>query len=256
MFTAALLSVFWMALLGGVHCASMCGGIVGAFSQTQKGEETLQPLHFHPKKIGGLNWMRRWPHHLGRMISYAALGALVASWGPWILPNSLLVSKIMFLLANGLLIGMGLHIALQAWSYRLPGMRRLEMSCLALFKGFQPYLSRLMAKCLPADTLPKRFGLGLLWGLLPCGMIYSALAFAALSGHPVKGAAIMLALWAGTLPNMIWIEGLWTGPQRWKKSKWPRIMAGVIMVGFGVWGIVKLSGMAGILGEIGFCITR
>ena len=68
-----------------------------------------------------------------------------------------------------------------------------------LWRRIQPLTRRL----LPADTLPRALGLGLLWGWLPCGLVYGILLTALLAGDPLSGAAVMVAFGLGTLPNLL-----------------------------------------------------
>ena len=58
-------------------------------------------------------------------------------------------------------------------------------------------------KLIPINTLPKAFSLGILWGWLPCGLIYSTLTWALASANALHGALIMLAFGLGTLPALI-----------------------------------------------------
>jgi sulfite exporter TauE/SafE len=55
----------------------------------------------------------------------------------------------------------------------------------------------------PVTNLPRALGLGLVWGWLPCGLVYSVLLIAATSAKPVNGALVMIAFGFGTMPAMI-----------------------------------------------------
>ena len=148
-------AVFLTGLLGGVHCAGMCGGIVAALSrQTAAG---------------------RWHLHLGysfgRIVSYAVAGALAGTAGSLglLLDGVLPVQIALYVLANLMLIILGLYLAgVSAVAARLETMGTW------LWRRIQPFTRRL----LPADTLPRALGLGLLWGWLPCGLVYGILLMA------------------------------------------------------------------------------
>ncbi|MFC2417318.1 MAG: sulfite exporter TauE/SafE family protein, partial [Eikenella corrodens] len=68
-----------------------------------------------------------------------------------------------------------------------------------VWRRLNPLLNRL----LPIQNTPACFGVGLLWGWLPCGMVYSASLYALGSGKAVDGALMMLAFGLGTLPNLL-----------------------------------------------------
>ena len=96
---------------------------------------------------------------------------------------------------------------------------------------------------MPVKTLPHAFGLGLLWGWLPCGMVYSALAWSATSGDAVKSALLMLAFGAGTLPMLLAMGGVAEKLQRYTQNNKIRYLAGIILIAFGAMILSKaLSG--------------
>ena len=163
MSVAIFTAVFLTGLLGGVHCAGMCGGIVAALSG-QAGSRRL-PLHL--------------AYNGGRVASYAAAGALAGAAGGLglLLDGVLPVQLALYVLANLMLIALGLYLA--GVSSVVAGTERLG---LALWRRIQPLTRGL----LPADTLPRALGLGVLWGWLPCGLVYAVLATALLSGNPLE----------------------------------------------------------------------
>ena len=86
-------------------------------------------------------------------------------------------------------------------------------------------------------------GLGLLWGWLPCGLVYSTLAWAATSGDATKTTLLMLAFGAGTLPMLLVMGGLAEKLQRFTRHKWTRYIAGILLIAFGAMILTKaLSG--------------
>ena len=165
---AQFAAAFLIGLLGGVHCVGMCGGIVGAL--------TVQA----PRR------RRAWDLHLsysaGRIASYAAAGAIMGTiGGAGLMFNQILpVQLLLYVLANLVLVSLGLYLA----GLGNP-LTRLEVLGARLWRRVQPY----SAKVLPADTAGKAFVLGTLWGWLPCGLVYSLLATAWLSGGAGEGAA-------------------------------------------------------------------
>src|SRR5689334_2141669 len=184
MLTAAILmAVFITGLLGGVHCAGMCGGIVAV----------LSGQHEAP---GAAAWPMHLSYNVGRIVSYAAAGAIAGAAGglPLLLDGLLPVQMTLYIVANVLLVALGLYLA------GVSGvLAKLEPLGTVVWRRLQPLTRRYV----PAATLPKAFALGALWGWLPCGLVYSILVTALLSAHALSGAAIMFAFGLGTLPNLM-----------------------------------------------------
>jgi len=220
---AGLAAVFLIGLLGGVHCIGMCGGIVGAL--------TLQT----PRRS------RAWSMHLaysaGRIASYAAAGAIMGLiGGAGLMFNHILPVQLLFyVLANLVLIGLGLYLAgLNKW------LARLESLGGWLWRRIQPYSVRF----LPADTAPKAFALGTLWGWLPCGLVYSVLATALVSGGAARGAGLMLAFGLGTLPNLLLAGMALKRLREFTANRRLRLAAGVLVAAFGVVGLARAANLA------------
>ena len=220
--TAAIFgAVFLTGLLGGVHCAGMCGGIIAALSG-QAGGRRL-PLHL--------------AYNGGRVLSYALAGALAGAAGSLglLLDGVLPVQLALYVLANVMLIGLGLYLAgvssVVAWIERL-GM--------ALWRRIQP----LTRSLLPADTLPRALGLGLLWGWLPCGLVYAVLTTALLTGDALDGAAIMAAFGLGTLPNLLLAGLALRRVTAATRARPLRVAAGGLVLGFGLYGLANAASLS------------
>ncbi len=209
---SALLALFLVGLLGGGHCVGMCGGIVGALSL---GGGARLPLHL--------------AYSAGRIASYVGAGALAGALGgaSRLLADQLPVRLTLYLLASLMLILLGLY---------LMGVNRsllwLESAGRGLWRRVQPLTRRF----LPARTVAQAFALGLLWGWLPCGLVYSALVTALSSGSAGRGALLMLAFGLGTLPTLL-LAGLLAGRLNELLAK-PvvRFIAGLIVLAIGVRG--------------------
>lgn len=211
-------AVFVTGLLGGVHCAGMCGGIVAALSG----------------QAGGKRWLLHMGYNVGRVLSYAAAGALAGAAGGigMLFDGVLPVQMALYVLANLMLIGLGLYLA--GISRVVAGLERLGM---ALWTRLQPLVRRL----LPADTLPRAIGLGMLWGWLPCGLVYAILGTALLTGDAVDGAAVMAAFGLGTMPNLL-LAGLALRKLNGVTRARPvRLTAGGLVLGFGVYGLANAA---------------
>jgi len=175
----ALLTGLLAGLFGSTHCLAMCGGIVGLLhSQLPQGGSALSA-----------------GFHIGRITSYLAIAMLATLIG--MLPGQLLpdaAPAIMRIVLGLLIISMAVYIA-------APGRFRDLAGQLAapLTRRLMPLLS----KFLPVRSLDQAIGLGLLWGLLPCGLLYSIVAAAVLLADPLATTAMVVAFGAGTVPLLL-----------------------------------------------------
>ncbi len=219
---AQFAAAFLIGLLGGVHCVGMCGGIVGAL--------TVQT----PRRRNA--WRLHLAYSAGRLSSYAAAGAIVGMIGGiGLVFNQILpVQLLLYVLANLVLVSLGLYLA--GLSNQLA---RLEGLGAWLWRRVQPY----GAKVLPADTAAKAFALGTLWGWLPCGLVYSLLATALMSGGAGSGAAVMLAFGLGTLPNLLLAGMLWKRLRDITSNRRVRLVTGALVAGFGVAGLARAANL-------------
>lgn len=228
----SIIAVFFVGLLGGVHCLGMCGSIVGI-------------LTGQLPKDGA-----RWPFHLaynsGRIASYTVAGVLVGAIGQagLLFRDAVPVQHLLFALSSLMLIALGLYLA-GIWSM----VRRIEQAGSMLWQRIQP-LTRFV---LPITSPLRALLLGMLWGWLPCGLVYSVLVTALASGHPQSGALIMLAFGLGTLPNLLVIGLFWERCRSWVQSPRVRLLAGLIVMAFGVYGLVKVGYVFAVHGWTGSC---
>jgi len=214
----------------GVHCIGMCGGIVAAF-----GAQRVIPVR--EANAAPARWPRLLAFNAGRISSYAAAGAVAGTLGGAVelVTGALPAQTALYVLANLVLILVGLTLA----GAGRP-LERLEALGAPLWRRIQPHAARLMTAC----TLPQAYAAGLLWGWLPCGLVYGALAAAAFAGGAKGGALAMLAFGAGTLPNLL-AAGLAVSRLRaWARSAKLRLAAGAVVLGFGVFGLARAAGLA------------
>jgi sulfite exporter TauE/SafE len=217
----SLISAFLVGLLGGGHCVGMCGGIVSAVSLSLPGEKPKTGFHFS--------------YNAGRITSYALAGVLAGLLGSssLFLSHLLPVEKALYLLANLMLIALGLYLA--GW-WR--GVLVLEKAGGALWKRIQP----LSKKFLPVHTVGQAFVLGLLWGWLPCGLVYSVLVAALATGSAWQGGVLMLAFGLGTLPALLAMGMAAVRLRQFLQKVWVRRSSGLLVLGFGVYGLLRLAG--------------
>jgi len=211
-------SAFTAGLLGGVHCVGMCGGIVGALSLAMPQQQKRLPLLLS--------------YNGGRVLSYVIAGALFGGIGQlstgfmpvqWLQVTLALIAGVMMML-------MGLYLG--GWSGFL---RHIESAGGALWRRIEPYGRKL----LPVRNSGQGFVLGMLWGWLPCGLVYSMLIWALGSGSAVNGSLLLLAFGLGTLPNLI-ATGLLAGefvPFMQRPSV--RSAAGAVLILFGLYTLYR-----------------
>jgi sulfite exporter TauE/SafE len=236
-----LLPVFVVGLAGSVHCVGMCGGIVGALSATAKPTPPRAVIPIASATATGML-----PHVLaynaGRIGSYMLAGALAGglAGGARSLISLTGVQAGFYWLANLMLIALGLYL-MNAWQ----GLAVLERGGRVLWQRAQPTMAPMMRALMPADQPHKSFALGALWGWLPCGMVYSALATAMLSGSAGNGASVMLAFGLGTLPMLTGLGLLGARLQRAMQNRRVRIGCGLLVLAFGAIGLVRAAGVVG-----------
>lgn len=189
-----LFSAVAMGFFGSPHCLGMCGGIVTAFGMSMQ--------NANPTKKRLLIFS----YHLGRLMSYMLLGVVASVFGASLLSPFMHSGVPRFLLGASLVLAGLLMLG-------LPLLNRLERVGLGLWQKLSP----LRAKLFPLDNFPKAVAAGLLWGFLPCGLVYAALLVAVSgAGFGVTGtrlveqvqfgAVFMLFFGLGTLPMLLFAQ--------------------------------------------------
>jgi sulfite exporter TauE/SafE len=234
--TPNLLPAFAVGLAGSVHCVGMCGGIVGALSGASKPSaprRTIPIAPAAPAAAAALDGAARvLTYNAGRIASYMLAGALAGGLvnGAGTLALASRWQGIAYLLANAMLVALGLYL-MDAWH----ALARVEAAGNALWRRLLPAMKYL----LPADTLPKTFALGALWGWVPCGMVYGVLLTALLSGSAAGGAAVMLAFGLGTLPMLLALGLAGARLRQAMQHPFVRAACGLFVLGFGVLGLLR-----------------
>ena len=184
--SALLLSAVIAGLVGGLHCAAMCGGFAAAAAA--RDARILRP------KAALL--ARQLTYHAGRVASYALLGALFGAAGESALAAARLVpvQQLLYAVANVLLLGLAAGIALP-----VAGTTWLGRVGVGAFTRVLPRLQPLLR----GDRAGSRLALGALWGFVPCTLVYSVLPLALFSGGAWQGSLVMLVFGAGTLPHLV-----------------------------------------------------
>jgi sulfite exporter TauE/SafE len=200
------LALLGMGLASGVHCLGMCGGIVTAFSSQRI---------FSRQQLAA----RQGLFNLGRIASYSVAGAVAGATG------SLFHGSIaLFAAVNLLLVLVGLHLL----GLRTP-LALLERLGAPLWRRAAP----LAARAFNANA----FAGGMLWGLIPCGLVYGALGAAALAGTPAGGALAMAAFGLGTLPWLLAAGVAAARLRNWIHRRPVRAATGSLVIAYGAWGL-------------------
>lgn len=204
----------------------MCGGIVAALN-----------LRASVSMPAGARFGRQLAYSLGRVASYAVAGAVAGGVGGLgLLYDGVLPARlILLIIANALIILLGLYLA------------GLGTAVLALERAggvVWRNLARLGARLSPAETSPRAVAVGLAWGWIPCGLVYSVLATALVSGSALAGAAVMAAFGLGTLPNLLAMGLVAQKLQRFLRRPRVRLAAGLAVALLGVIGLARVPGLS------------
>ena len=219
-----LLAAFLAGFFGSTHCLGMCGAIVVLFEQQRS-----QRMH---------RWLRRILYNLGRLGFYALLGAIAGGAGAVIVATAGARTALIILrlIAGLLVIAIGLNLVFN-WNFT----RFLESAGGTLWKRLSP----LARHVLPVETPLRALGAGFLWGALPCGLVYSAVAIAATSGGSLNGAATMFCFWLGTVPARVLAGASAERLQQWKSRAALRRAAGAIVIVVGVLAMAPIRLLVG-----------
>ena len=214
----SLLAAALLGALGGVHCIGMCGGISASVARTlpQRGRALAQLLY-----------------NAGRIASYALAGALAGQFGVSL--SSLLGRSgalALRVLAGLFLVAAGLYLS-RWWM----GMARVERLGSSVWRHIAPLARRVG----PPDRPWKWLALGAIWGWLPCGLVYAALAGAVAAGSAIEGGVWMACFGIGTIPAMLAGGVLSSAALRFTTRNRTRTAAGALLVGFGIWTIAAAA---------------
>ena len=178
---ALLVAALLMGFFGSPHCLGMCGGLVTAFGLSMK--------EVSPAKRRALVAT----YHFGRLSSYAFLGLLAGLIGTAVLQPLMQNNNIPRILLGLVLVFVGVTML------GAPFLNKLERFGMR----FWQYLSPIRQKVFPLNTFPRALSAGLLWGFLPCGLVYGALLIAVVAHNPLSGAALKFVFGLGTVPMLV-----------------------------------------------------
>jgi len=215
--TINILSIISIAFLGSFgHCIGMCGGIIIAYSSTKIEDDWSKKR----QSVAHLLYA------FGRILTYVILGAIFGFLGGVVMFNNLangsllILAGVVMILAGVSLLGKIKFLTLIEYSVSSSG-----------------WYSKKFRQLLQTKTLMSFFILGMLNGLLPCGLVYFFAITAASTGSAISGAFVMLLFGVSTIPALFSL-GFFVG--LYKNSKFRNIMirvAAMSVVAFGIYTI-------------------
>lgn len=178
---ALLIAAFLMGFLGSPHCLGMCGGLVTAFGLSMQDVSATKRRAL----IG--------TYHLGRLLSYSILGIVAGLLGTTLLAPFMMGNSLPRILLGLVLVFIGVTML------GAPFLNQLERVGMRFWQKLAP----VRKKVFPLTTFPRALMAGLLWGFLPCGLVYGALMMAVV-GHSIPtGAMLMFVFGLGTVPMLV-----------------------------------------------------
>ena len=239
-----LLTVFLGALVSGWHCALMCGGIAAASEKVT--EVKLQ-------KITRLELLgEQLVMHGGRILTYTSLGGIAGLIGvPVWQQDWLPIQRVMFALASLIFLFQAYRILQKNKTNASAWERWIETKTALWWSRLARYLSQKDG----SHGYLSRFIKGLVWGLVPCGLVYGVLPLAFLSGDPLSGALLLMAFGMGTLPNLLLISGMSARLAGWGHQVWARYLTAALMLVTGLIGLYRAFTLPEALLKGGFCIA-
>jgi len=209
------LTAFFVGLLGSGHCFGMCGGIAAGLGSL--------PVHSETESNAEPRATSAFLFNLGRILSYACLGLISA----WLLAK---VGKVLNVPQWSMILRF-----LTALMIFLIGLRYLFnwQTLATIEKAGARVWNHILPLAVRASSMPGGTGrllLGLCWGLLPCGLVYSVLLTASAAGSSISGAAVMLAFGVGTLPSMLGMSLAAPALAAMLNDRWTKRLMGAALI--------------------------
>ncbi|WP_339720011.1 sulfite exporter TauE/SafE family protein [uncultured Paraglaciecola sp.] len=205
----SFVSALLIGLAGGVHCVGMCGGIVGAFAYAVPKNAPLLPYTL--------------AYNLGRITSYTLAGA-ITGWAGLLFAQQINKGIVILQFVSGVfLLLLGLYIA--GW---WQGLTKIEKLGSKFWQVIHPWSKTFIPFKSPLQAIPY----GMIWGWLPCGLVYSVLTWSLASGSAVQGAIIMAGFGLGTLPVMILMATGFNKIQTLIQKPKAKILMGLLLLVF------------------------
>lgn len=221
MIYALVLTAFLAGLAGSAHCFGMCGGMAGALGMRARVNSSSATS----------TALRATLYHVGRIGGYASVGAIGGAFGHsahWAL--ELTRFEGMLRAAAGVLTLLIAVRILTRWN----AFAWLERAGARLWTRLQPLTKR----ALTSGHWSGHLAVGLLWGWLPCGLVYSVAIMSMTANGAAAGSAVMVAFGLGTLPAMLSSSILAGALPQLPQRTWFRHATGTAMLIFAAWMII------------------
>lgn len=204
--TALIYSALLMGLAGGPHCVAMCGAACTSFTQS--------PEKPHAIKL----------YHLGRLCGYATLGG-IATFAiqsiAWLSNYSSILHPLWTFF----------HVLVFFWGLLLLVYARQPIWVDQAGRKIWPHVKKLSL------IQGGHFYIGMLWALMPCGLLYSALIIASFNGNPLGGALSMAAFAIGSSVSLFFAPWLWLKLKTNLVEPYGMRLAGALLSGASAWAI-------------------
>ena len=207
-------AAFLIGLFSTLHCIGMCGSIMGALSLGL-------PASIRDNRFRRFSFVSS--YNLGRILSYSLAGLVTGALGAGLLEHAGLATGHSILRTTGaaMMIVIGLYLA--GW---LPQLAYFERAGAPVWRKLEPIGRKMM----PVDTMARAFVYGMIWGWLPCGLVYTVLLWTLTAGSALEGALTMMAFGIGTLPTLIATGMMASWLTRFAQSTHARRLVGLLII--------------------------
>jgi sulfite exporter TauE/SafE len=214
-----LLIILSTAFLGSIgHCIGMCGGIVVAYSSTKIDQKD--------------SWRKQTVDHLsynfGRVTTYAILGAIFGLIGK-VIAFTPTTKGVLFILTGILMILAGLSL--------LGNLKFLNSAEWSVSNN--RWYQNAFRKLISSKSLPSFYFLGMLNGIIPCGLVYSFAIFAASTASPFWGAVVMATFGLATIPALFFLGSITKFLQKGSLRGTMMKLAAMLVIFYGLFTLYK-----------------
>lgn len=210
-------TAFLIGIAGSTHCIGMCSSIIIILSINVKDIN---------KKIYFITC-----YNVGRIFSYSIIGLIGGIFGTTVfnLSNNFILASIIKLFSGTIITLLGLYLLGLSNKFLF-----IEKSLSKIFYNLTP----LYKKIIPIKTYWKALLIGLLWGYIPCGLVYSVFIWALSSGNIIKSCLLMTFFGLGTLPSIISIGYSQFFIKKINNYKIIKNIINILIISFGIFTIL------------------
>lgn len=213
-FASSFLVALLMGLFSSLHCIGMCGSIIGSLTFSLSPEIRQDKKRLLPFILS---------YNAGRITSYGIAGALFGLVEVLVtLPlGETHGHRLLQILSALIMIGAGLYIA--GW---FPRFAYIEKAGVYFWRKIEPFGRKLI----PVKNCKNAYLFGMVWGWIPCGLVYAALALTIASGSIWQSSLTMVAFGLGTLPAVMGVGVMISVLTRLASNQRFKQIVGLIMI--------------------------